>query len=506
MSRFAAAQSSNELSSHRLNNRRLFLLTLASGCLASSLTTVGLAQTPDGKTKRRPALLQAPQGIDQLATRARIVLQLAGTLKVADPDPTSKKPSREAEVKAESTVDYDERFCMNDQNKIEAAARHYHEANVKSWVAGHSTSHELRPQCLDARLVRHDGVWQQYCPSTPMQPREIDLVRMPINTAVIDMLLPRGPVKGDTAWSPDELTLAELLQLEAVHSTTVAARVIKVEEGVATIECIGDVEGTVNSVPTKISIDGNLHAALGSQCALVTWAGMSITEAREVSQSEPGFKLTARIQLIRKEEPNACSDVTLDELRAIADSNDDGRWLNQIASIPGRYQMLADRRWKTIVDTGEEAILRLIENNQVLAQCNVTRLPKLATGQQLTLDAFQDDIKRSLGKNFEAMEEASERKNTSQMRVLRAVAVGRSSEVPIRWIYTHISDDSGRRVSLVYTMSGEASERFGTADEQMVSSFELMPEAAAATPTPASPTPAGSPTESAKKPVSITTR
>ncbi len=168
--------------------------------------------------------------------------------------------------------------------------------------------------------------------------------------------------------------------------------------------------------------------------------------------------------------------MAIDELRAIAQSNDDGRWLVRIASVPGRYQMLADRRWKTIVDTGEESILRLVEKNDVVAQCNITRLPKLTSGTQLTLDAMQDDIKRSLDKNLDQLLEASEKKNSGGMRVLRVVAVGKSSDVPVRWVYAHISDDSGRRISMVFTMSGEASEGFGMADEQMLSSLELLPE------------------------------
>ncbi len=327
------------------------------------------------------------------------------------------------------------------------------------------------------------------------------MVRLPVNSVVIDQLLPTAPVKAQDSWSPSERTIAEVFQLEAVHSSTIACRVMKVEDGVAAIECIGDIEGTINSVLTKIKVNGNLQAAMASQCAMVTWVGMSLTETREISQSEPGFNLTCRVKLIRKESPQACNDVAIDELRAIATSNDDGRWLIRVASVPGRYQMLADRRWKTIVDTGEESILRLIDKNQVVAQCNVTRLPKLTAGHQLTLDAMQDDIKRSLDKNLDQLMEASEKKNSGGLRVLRVVAVGKSSEVPVRWVYAHVSDDTGRRVSLVFTMSGEASEEFGVADEQMLASIELLPESSSQ-----SPTPAGPAVESAAKPARNATR
>lgn len=489
--------------------RRKFLTALttllATGAASYCQYTVS-AQTPSSPVgKRRPVLLQAPQGIEELATRTRIVLQLSGKLKVADPDPTSQKPPREAEVKAESTIDYDERIVMDRENMVEAAARRYNEAEVKTWVAGHASSHELRGECYEARLVRREGVWQQYCPNGPMQPREVDLVRLPINSVVLDQLLPTTPVKADSSWSPSEQTVAEAFHLEAVHSTTLTAKVTKVEEGVATIECSGDIEGSVNNVPTKIQVNGNMHAALGRQCALVTWVGMSLTETREISQAEPGFTLTARIKLIRKEEPEACADVPTDELRALAQSDEEGRWLLQISSVAGRYKLLADRRWKTIVDTGEESILRLVEKNKVVAQCNITRLPKLATGQQLTMVGMQGDIKRSLDKSLQSLLEASERTNNAGMRVLRVVAIGTSSDVPVRWVYSHVSDDTGRRVSLVFTMSGEASDAFGLADEQMTGSFELLAEPSSEQPTP-TPAPAPAQAQATSRPVSKTTK
>ncbi len=482
-----------------LASRRAFLGALTALATSSIYQSIpsAIGQTP---AERKPGLLQSPRDVDQLTTRTRIQLQLSGKLSVADPDPSSKKPAREAEIKAESTIDFDERTALDPEGNAIASAREYHEAGVKTWVAGHASSHELRPECYQTRLARFDGVWQQYGLNVPFQPREVDMVRLPINSVVIDQLLPLTPVKADSVWTPSERTVAELFQLEAVHKSSLQARVTKVEKGVATIACDGDVEGTINSVPTKLTISSNLHAQLGKRCAMVTWMGASISETRDISQAEPGFTITARLQLIRKEEDNACSDVALSELKEIATLPDDGRWLVQVTSVPGRYHFMADRKWKTIVDTGEESILRYVEKNQVVAQCNITRLPKLAAGQQLTLAGMQDDIKRSLEKNMEQMLEASERKNGAGLRVLRTVVLGKSSDVPVRWVYTHISDDSGRRVSLVFTMSGEAAEQFGLADDQMTSSFVMLPE-----PTEKEPTPA-EPEKAASAPTKTTTR
>jgi hypothetical protein len=57
--------------------------------------------------------------------------------------------------------------------------------------------------------------------------------------------------------------------------------------------------------------------------------------------------------------------------------------------------------------------------------------------------------------------------------VLRIDAAGTVGEVPIRWIYYHISDSSGRRAAHVYTFEAERLVQFGTTDEEIVSGFRF---------------------------------
>ena len=124
-----------------------------------------------------------------------------------------------------------------------------------------------------------------------------------------------------------------------------------------------------------------------------------IKESRAISQAEPGFDITARVRVLRAETEDEIS-ITNESLRKLATNEQPGRWLVQLESGAGRYSMLADRRWKVYIDNGEEAILRMIENNSIIAQCNITRLPDLEKGKQLTLEALQSEIQRSLQGRF----------------------------------------------------------------------------------------------------------
>jgi hypothetical protein len=149
--------------------------------------------------------------------------------------------------------------------------------------------------------------------------------------------------------------------------------------------------------------------------------------------------------------------------------------------------MLADRNWKVIHDNGQTAILRMIENDRVISQCNIHQVAKLDAGQQITLEAFQEEVRKSLDKNFASFATSEERLSEVGLRVLQVTAVGQTSELPVQWIFYHLSDDSGRRLSMVFTVGGELADKLAGTDAQMASSLRFLELPAESTqePTPA---------------------
>ncbi|WP_145072847.1 hypothetical protein [Aureliella helgolandensis] len=431
-----------------------------------------LAAEPTNGSQRSKGLLIQPTGIPLLNTRAKIVMELEGKLLLEEPDPSKSDGVREAEVKGKSTLDYFEKIAFED-SALTAAGRRYVEAKVENWISGSASSQELRPECRETRLLKHDGKWQQFSENEALMAREVELVQSPVNSAALELLLPTEAAKPNATWELSPSDAAQVFNLEAVHRSTVTAKIAKVEKGKATVELSGELQATANSVPTTLKIQGNLHVELASQTAFITWLGLVIKEERDISQTEPGFVITARIRLIRTETKDELQ-ITDAELRQLAKTEDPGRWLIRLKSTAGRYTLLADRRWSIYIDGGEEAILRMVEKNSIIAQCNITRLTKLDEGTQLTLEGLQADIKQSLGKSFESFLESSEKVTSSKLRLMRCVAMGVSEDVPIQWVYCHLSDDHGQRLALIYTMGGNVTDRFAAADEQMTSSFEML--------------------------------
>ncbi len=469
-------------------SRRFFVATVSlAGCsVVPHIPANAQSPTPaQSVSNTKPSgLLMQPAKISSLSTRCKIALELSGHLLIDEAGAGEKKNDPGIEVKAKSTLDYLEKIALTPGGDSElclpvAAARRYFTAEVENWVAGKTSRNKLRPDCAETRLLPHEGVWQQYCDTYPLDAREMQLLQSPINSAAIELLLPTEPAKPNSAWTIRAEDATLLFNLEGVHKSNLQAKIAKVEKGVATIELAGELEATANSVPTHMEITGNFQVKFASRCALVTWLGLVIKEERQVSQAEPGFNITARVRMIREESDNQLA-VSEQALRELGNAKDNGQWLVRLHSTAGHYSMLADRRWHIHRDSAEEAILRMVENNTIIAQCAVSRLSELESGQQLTMEGLQADIKKSLGDTFREFLNSSEKVTDSKLRLLRTVVAGEVDDVPIQWIYTHLSDDSGRRLAMVFTMGGNLTDRFGAADEQMAMSFEWRPESSQA--------------------------
>jgi hypothetical protein len=100
----------------------------------------------------------------------------------------------------------------------------------------------------------------------------------------------------------------------------------------------------------------------------------------------------------------------------------------------------------------------------------------------MALEAFQDDVKKTLGKNFGQVVEASQEAIDGGIRSLRVVVSGTASELPIQWMYYHLSDDAGNRLALVFTIEGSLAPKYPQIDRELVTGARFV---AAKQPTPA---------------------
>jgi len=378
--------------------------------------------------------------------------------------------ARTAPVRSTSTLDYDEQYILEDAQG-DSCLQYFHEAKTEVNVDGHVTKTELRESCRE--IVKHSVAsgMVSVAPSQPMFAAERDLVEGSLTTMHLDALLTDQQVSIGDKWNVDSEAAAKLLNLDAIHEGKITVCLVELDKEKAQLTIEGEVSGSVRNVATEMVIDGK--GTLDRRGGYVSWLALQTEETREIGEAEPGFKITATIRVLRAPIEVMTHGRTLQEALQDIPSWESAGML-QFQSDHGFYRFLADRRWTTYRDNGEEATLRFIVGNRRVAQCNIANLVDFEPGRQLSMAGFQSDLREVTSRAGHEILEASERLSSTKHRLLRVVVSGSVDGVPVRWIYYHVSNDTGRRLSMTFVFDETSLETFAEQDQQLASTIELL--------------------------------
>jgi len=401
-----------------------------------------------------------------MVREVRAVVEMKGELKL---NPDGKQVTR-LPVTVNGQMHYDERVLVAEAEPFrQKDVRFYHRAEADISVGEHQTTNKLQD---DHRVIVSEvsaNTQTLLSPRGALTRDELELIDLAGSSTILSQLAPSGPVALSETWQPTNETLALLLGLDSVSQSSVESTLRQIEGEIAIIDMKGKVSGAVDGVSSDIELEAKYNIHRGNEC--VTWLAMSLREDRAVGHAAPGFDVTSRIRVAVDSRPT--SSKLTDDLLAGLPLEQAGAPLLSLPSAQGGFTLLHARRWQVMVDRHDVTILRMVDQGDLIAQCNISRLPDFADGQRPQMKALQADIQRALGDTFVDFVEASQVLNEQGLTILRVVAVGQASELPVRWIYYHISHDSGRQAALVFTMDEKAVEKFAEADRVFVSSFEF---------------------------------
>jgi hypothetical protein len=299
---------------------------------------------------------------------------------------------------------------------------------------------------------------------------ELELMNVPGNSALLRTLLPETAVSVGDTWTISNKQLAPMLGLDAITQSAVTGRLRDVKDEIAIVDVNGKLSGAVGGIATEIEITGKMDFNL--QNRNVSRVAFSIKENRSIGHADAGYDVTAqiRIALAPSREIDELTDKSLHEFPLDRNA---GSELLRFDSMAGGFRMLLDRRWRVMADQPKLTVLRFIDRGDLVAQCNMSKLPELEQGKKLQLEELQNDVRQALGENFGQFIEASQYVSDSGIRVLRAVAIGKVADLPIQWRYYHLSNDEGERLAIVFTLEEELGERFANADQMLIQSLEF---------------------------------
>jgi hypothetical protein len=446
------------------------------------------------------AIAQAESGGILLRTksqdlyRVRMEVEMKGNVNVPGNPLTSRSKELKLPIDSKASFEFEERLHLHAakgaQNPSEhfraaqgsiAAERYYHRAKAESTLNAKLHSVQLRDSVRDT-IVRQDSRPEHvYAIEDFFKREELELLHTPISSLAIDQLLPVKPIKIGSQYTISTASIKSVLNLTAVMACNMQAEVVAISDEDVKIQLQGNVDGAIDGVPTIIRTVGKL--TFDRKLASCTWLAMALHETREIGRAEPGFDVSATIKMLRQPLkatialPAVARKMDLDKPIAA-----DLRYVSVTSEQIG-FHVLMDRRWRIMRDESGAAMMRMVENDRSIGQCDIQPVTQVVDDQPWSLPDFESNVRILLGEQFIAMAESDERVTDSGTRVLRVVADGSAEGVPIRWVMMHLSNGNGDQLVATFTMEGSNIDAFGSSDMQFAGSIRFTKAAVGSKPT-----------------------
>lgn len=444
-------------------HRRTILAGLLAGA-ASPLAHGAGTDLVDARFKRHPLL------------RVRIEMDIKGNVKIArNPlDPESETDALPIESIAK--LDYEERPLapanVDARSEIVAGERFYHEATSTSTLNRKSFEKTLRDPLRHVLVHRETLPETLYSPENYLTQDELSLLRSPVSSLAVDHLLPRESITLGDRYEVDRDALCSVLNLTSIDSGGVESEVLDVTAKDIRFALEGEFEASVDGVATRLRLIGKMTFQRSS--ATCTWLAMAVHETREIGKAEPGFDISATIRMVRRPLAQPVALPTQPTKVTFGQPVERRRLFVELQCQEIQTGAMMHRNWRVIRDAPGSAVIRRIDHETSVAQCNLRSLVRLPEGTNLSLADFQADVRRTLGDGLKRLDRGDERVTAQGLRALRVVADGESEGVPLRWIMMHFSDKNGRRVQATFTMSTDRVNQFGADDFQLADSLRFL--------------------------------
>jgi hypothetical protein len=351
------------------------------------------------------------------------------------------------------------------------AVRHYDRIETKLVINEQPILPELRPQCRLIVASIAAGEATLFSPKGTLTRDELDLVSLPGDRLVLELLLPKNPVEAGSRWEQDSTTIAMLFGLDAVGQSDVSSVLKQVIGRHAIVEMSGTVQGAVEGVASEIEMkaryyfDRQSHSIVSFQ--LVT------KETREIGHVTPGVEVVAKLKM-RIAPRSHSAELHEIELAELELEPTEALTRFEFAPQNGQFRFLHDRKWHVTADDGKVNIIRRMDRGDLIAQCKISAAEPRGEKETHSLEKYTQDVKKAVGEHFGRVVSADESQTASGATIYRVDVAGKVSDLQIRWRYYLVTAADGRRASAVFTMEEDLVDRFGTADRPIIETLEFL--------------------------------
>lgn len=357
----------------------------------------------------------------------------------------------------------------------EQTIRFFEKANGRIKLDRGTTKPELHSnnQLIVARLRGRAGEQVELASMAGiLDQAELELIQNPADPMTLSPVFSRPAVKEGDSWQPPVEALAKMLGLNRIEESKVRILLKKYDSKLARVYILGTLLGDVNDVVTEMELSG--VAMINRIDNSLSSLKLTVRERRGPGQIAPGFDGKTKIDI-------RISDATTDRLSNESLAKYTGkdskirqrvRWQSE----SGKFSVTYEPRWKMIATEKDAAVLRFIDGDELLAQCNIVQLPSRPADNPLTLEDYKTEVAKIIAADENAVLLAATSLPTRAGHMALQVSVGGQEEgVPVNWFYYHVTNEDGRRVTLVFTLAESVSRRVDPIAAQLVNEFKFEP-------------------------------
>jgi len=406
---------------------------------------------------------------DKRTFSVRSRLQVAGTIQTATPGGKSIGLKMNVDAK----LSYLERRLPSGGKEAESlrSMRKYDIAEAAIDIGGRKTTNRLSTaRSLIVAEGQRPGV-RTWSPAGPMTYDHLELLRTPGDSLALMGLLPTGEVTSTSSWAPPDWVISMLAGVEAVTKSELKCRMTRLDSQYGIIQVDGSVEGAVLGAMTKISVSGQVAYDVAKK--FIRQAKIIQAEERAVGAVSPGMKIKATMYVDRQVASN--SGPLTDNLLASIPVNPSRQNLSLSFDSPWKLRFGFDRNWHIFHQTGDVAVLRLMENGALIAQCNVSQRKAAPAGSHTSEQDFQNDIRSTLKGQLSEIVRAQELKTNDGRFLYRVTAVGTSRDKAMNWFYYLCAAPDGRQTAFVFSIESRFVEQLANRDIAMVETLQFLP-------------------------------
>lgn len=310
-------------------------------------------------------------------------------------------------------------------------------------------------------------------PEGPLTREQLDLINVIGATPVLDQLMPGKKLGASESWQVREEVMRALLGLDTVSVCEVSNVVDEGNASFVKFQVAGAVHGEVDGAQTEFELRG--LGLFDRKHACVTQLNLAVKEKRALGPATPGFTGVAKVNIKRSlvEKDSKMTDAHLAKARQAGAPQTALR----LASDKLGFLLDHDRAWFLASESRSTMSLRRVDKSGLVAQATFTRLPSKSAANGPSLDQFEHDVRRALGKSLTELVSSEQWTNQAGCHCLGIVGRGRAEDLELEFRHWLVMPaDGGHSVSITATLALNDMAAVANADRLLADSLELVSE------------------------------